>query len=63
MKYMRCRDIGVNCDFEARGETMEDVLAQCARHARLDHGLMEIPFDLVQKVRAAIWDEPPGSSD
>ena len=26
MKVIRCRDVGVDCDFEAHGETVEDVL-------------------------------------
>ena len=32
------------------------------RHARDDHGLNEIPFELVLRVRFAISDEPPGVS-
>ena len=57
MKYFRCRDVGVNCDFEARGATTEDVLAKCAYHARTDHGMDEIPPELAARVRAAIRDE------
>jgi predicted small metal-binding protein len=57
-KILRCRDVGVDCDFEARGETVNDVLNQCARHAREDHGMEEIPPELAQKVIGAIRDEP-----
>ncbi len=28
-----CRDVGHDCPFVARGETMEEVLAQVAKHA------------------------------
>jgi predicted small metal-binding protein len=56
-KVIRCRDVGVDCDFEARGETVDDVLKQCAQHAHDDHGMDEIPPELVEKVKAGIRDE------
>ena len=57
-KVIRCRDVGVDCDFEARGETEQEVLDQCAGHAKSAHGMDQIPPELAQKVRAAIRDEP-----
>jgi predicted small metal-binding protein len=57
MKVIRCRDVGVDCDFEAHGETAEDVLNQCGAHARTAHGMSEIPAELLEKVKAAIHDE------
>jgi predicted small metal-binding protein len=56
-KILSCRDVGVDCDFVAKGDTEEEILEQCAEHARNDHGMTEIPDDLVQKVRWAIRDE------
>ena len=56
-KILSCRDVGVDCDFVAKGDTEEEILEQCAAHARNDHGMTEIPDDLVQKVRWAIRDE------
>jgi predicted small metal-binding protein len=56
-KVIRCRDIGVDCDFEARGQNVQEVLEKCAEHARLAHGLQEIPADLAVKVKAAIREE------
>jgi len=56
-KVVKCRDIGVDCDFEARGDTEREVLKQCADHARTEHGMDPIPADLVAKVKAAIRDE------
>jgi Protein of unknown function (DUF1059) len=32
-KELRCRDVGMSCDFQARGET-EDELRQATTHAR-----------------------------
>ena len=56
-KTVNCRDVGVNCDFVAHGETEQEVLQQCAEHARTAHGMSEIPAELATKVRAAIRDE------
>jgi predicted small metal-binding protein len=58
MKSINCRSIGVDCDFEARGNTVEEVLQKCAEHAKSAHGMKELPKELADKVRAAIRDEP-----
>ena len=52
-----CRDVGVDCDFEAQGETVEEILSQCGQHARTVDGMTEISDDLPKKVIAAIHDE------
>lgn len=57
-KVISCRDVGVDCDFQARGETVEEIMQKCAEHARTEHGMTEIPADLQAKVRAAIREEP-----
>jgi predicted small metal-binding protein len=56
-KVVRCRDVGVDCDFVARAETEQDVLQQCAAHGKEAHGMEEIPAELAEKVRAAIHEE------
>jgi predicted small metal-binding protein len=56
-KVINCRDVGIDCDFQARGETEDDVMQQCAEHARNEHGMNEIPPELASKVRAAMRDE------
>lgn len=56
-KVLKCRDAGVDCDFEARGATVEEVMQKCAEHAKADHGMDEIPAELAAKVKAAIRDE------
>ncbi|MBI4459311.1 MAG: DUF1059 domain-containing protein [Acidobacteria bacterium] len=53
-KTIKCRDIGVDCDFEARAETVDELLRKCAEHAKTDHGMNEIPAEMAAKVRAAI---------
>lgn len=56
-KIVSCREVGVDCDFEARGETEQEVLQKCADHAKSAHGMDEIPPDLAAKVRSSIRDE------
>jgi predicted small metal-binding protein len=53
-KTISCRDVGVDCDFIAKGETEQEILEQCAEHARTAHGMTELPPDLAMKVRGAI---------
>ncbi len=58
-KVLRCKQIGpdAHCEFEARGETNEDILKQVAEHAGKVHGYTEIPDALVQQALANIQDE------
>ncbi len=56
-KEIRCKDVGVDCDFVATGETEEEIMKKAAEHAKKAHGMNEIPQELVQKVRAAIHDK------
>jgi predicted small metal-binding protein len=56
-KVMRCRDLGMSCEFEARGRNEEEVLEKVAEHARKDHGMNTIPNEVAEKVKAAIHDE------
>jgi predicted small metal-binding protein len=55
-KVLRCRDVGLDCDFEIRAETEEEILKKAAEHAQTTHN-MEITAEIVEKVRAAIRDE------
>ncbi len=57
MKTVKCRDVGVDCDFVARGQTDQEVLRDAAEHARSAHGMKEIPPELAAKVKAAIREE------
>lgn len=44
------------CDFEARGETEQDILQAAAAHAKEVHGLDVTP-ELVEQVKGVIQDE------
>jgi predicted small metal-binding protein len=54
---VKCRDVGVDCDFEAHGETEREVLKKCVEHARKEHGMEQITTELAAKVKAAIHPE------
>ena len=56
-KVLKCKDVGMDCDFVARAETEEEVLKQAAAHAGPAHGLTEMSDEVMNKVRAAIHDE------
>ncbi len=48
MKELRCRDVGFDCDAVVHGETVEDVLAQTAPHAKQAHGVEVTPEQAAQ---------------
>jgi predicted small metal-binding protein len=56
-KIMKCRSVGLDCDFVAHGETEAQVMEKVAEHAKKDHGMQHIPEDVATKVRAAIRNE------
>jgi predicted small metal-binding protein len=47
----------MDCDFVARGNSEEEIMAQAAAHAQKDHGFTSIPPEVIEKVKAAIHDE------
>jgi predicted small metal-binding protein len=53
-KHLRCRDVGLDCDFEAYGGSDEEVMQKAALHAARDHGINEMTPELTSRVRAAI---------
>lgn len=55
-KEMRCADVGLDCDFVAKADSTEEVLAQVVAHAAAAHGITEITPDLHAKVASVIRD-------
>jgi len=55
-KLLRCRDMGFDCDFEACGDTPEEVLKTAVDHARAIHGSKDIPGKDSARARTAIQD-------
>src|SRR5579863_9975668 len=38
-KVLKCREVGMDCDFVAHGENEEQVMSKAVEHARKDHGM------------------------
>ncbi len=56
-KILSCREMGAECDFVARGKTVEEVLEKAAEHGKTVHGMTEIPPDKIEKARSLIREE------
>jgi len=56
-KILSCREMGADCDFIARGKTVEEVLEKAAEHGKTVHGMTEIPPDKPEKARSLVRDE------
>jgi predicted small metal-binding protein len=54
MKSFSCGAVVPNCTAKFTGDTEADILAQVADHARRDHGMSEVPTEVVDQVRANI---------
>ncbi len=52
-RIARCRDVGLDCDFEAHGQSEVEILEMCADHVRSIHGMDENPFELAERIVAA----------
>ena len=56
-KVLKCRDVGVNCDFEAHGQDEAEILRKAAEHAKGCHQDVPMTPQLQAKIKAAIKDE------
>jgi predicted small metal-binding protein len=54
MKSFACGDVVPGCDARWVCGTENELLTAVADHARADHGMVEIPDELVEQVRARI---------
>ena len=52
MKTFACGAVVAGCTASFAAETEEDILDQVAQHAREEHGMTEIPEELVRQVQA-----------
>jgi len=56
MKVLNCKDVGVDCDFQARGRTVDEVLKKASSHARSHHGIKKVTKDYLDSWRGKIHD-------
>jgi predicted small metal-binding protein len=54
MKTFACGAVVAGCTATFAAETEEGILEQVAQHAREDHGMTEIPEDVMRQVRANV---------
>ena len=57
VKTLRCRDIGMACDYVACGSSEDEVLRKGGEHARLEHGKVSFSPEEQQQVKSAIREE------
>ena len=55
-KVVKCREVGLDCNFVARADTEEEILKEIAEHAATTHGAKVMPEDVVARVRSVIRD-------
>ena len=58
MYSIACGDVLPGCPVELRADTVEALLASVAEHAHDEHGVTEMPDEVVEQVRDAIRDDP-----
>jgi predicted small metal-binding protein len=49
-----CRDLGIDCSFEAIGETKEGVLDLVMRHMRMDHKDKIVDWFEIEEIYQAV---------
>ena len=52
--FIKCRDAGVDCDFEARGLSVDEVMQRCADHAIREHNMKAFGPELYTKMRRCL---------
>jgi predicted small metal-binding protein len=56
-KFICFRDMDFDCDFEAWGETEEELCRNALEHGKIFHGMEYIPKDLLENIRKRIREE------
>ncbi len=56
MKALSCKDVGVECDYEVRGKTVNEVLKKAGEHARKHHGIKRVTKGYLDSWRKKVHD-------
>ena len=51
---LTCRDAGVDCSFEARGSSVDEVMQLCADHAIREHNMKAFGPELYVKMQRCV---------
>jgi len=54
MKEFRCGTLVPGCAATFEGDSEDEILQRIAAHARDEHGMDEVPVEIVDKIRASI---------
>ncbi len=62
--FISCRNAGVDCDFEARASSMDELMQICAEHGARNHNMKGFGPELYLKMKQCvqILDEPTPES-
>ena len=60
MKEFRCGELVPGCGAAFHGESETEILTQIAAHASSDHGMYEVPPEIVERIRSKIADRRQG---
>jgi predicted small metal-binding protein len=55
-KVLKCREVGLDCNFVVRADTEEEIMKQIAAHANITHGVKDMPEEVIVRVRSVIRD-------
>jgi predicted small metal-binding protein len=61
MKEFRCGEVVPGCGTTFQAGSEEEILEQVGTHAREEHGMDEIPPEVVDTIRAAIVEREPAA--
>ena len=57
MKQFACGNVVPGCDGVVTGDTVDEVLTAAAAHAASAHGMIDVPDEVVEAIRAGITDD------
>jgi predicted small metal-binding protein len=58
-----CRDAGVDCNFTARGSSIDEVMQICAEHAIREHNMKAFGIELYGRMRRCLRIVEEGTSE
>jgi predicted small metal-binding protein len=54
MPSFKCKDIGINCPFEATAKTSAELMKMITVHENKEHHMKSVPHDRMEKIKKAI---------
>ncbi len=54
MPSFKCKDVGVNCNFETTAANETELMKNITQHAMTEHKMMSIAPDTMAKIKSAI---------